>query len=176
MGPLWRQPRWLDILGLRLPAGQTGIGRAWPGKWRPFPRSGPGMSGRAIGQTLYYGAGHAESNCLLLTLVSRPGKTVSLEGWGRSGAGLSLPTCWAEMTESSGEGMCHAGVQRRWGWAPDPHWRGAQSAVGGTGAVPLAPPELLGRAGAELAFSGRSHLNILERRWELQTKPLPLPR
>lgn len=117
MGPLWRQPRWLDILGLRLPAGQTGIGRAWPGKWRPFPRSGPGMSGRAIGQTLYYGAGHAESNCLLLTLVSRPGKTVSLESWGRSGAGLSLPTCWAEMTESSGEGMCHAGVQRRWVWA-----------------------------------------------------------
>lgn len=41
---------------------------------------------------------------------------------------------------------------------------------------PLAPPELLGRAGAELAFSGRSHLHILERRWELQTKPFSLPR
>lgn len=104
---------------------------------------------------LYYGAGNAESNYLLLTFMCRPAKTVSLETWGSGGAVLNLPTCWAEMTESSGEGTvpgCSACVQQAgpvpWiltGEGPRVLWGALELSL-------TAPPELLGRAGADWHF------------------------
>lgn len=73
-------------------AGRLGLGKCWALKWSPLTRAGPGTSSKALQQAIYYRAGNAKSNSPLLTFVSRPGKTVSLET-----GPVNLPTCWAQM-------------------------------------------------------------------------------